>query len=90
MFNQLISNKFMSIAQIQNLYLEFLNNFPINLRPIISIGLAVLLVYAIIKIVKKDWIFIVVLIVLLPGSVPIMQSIWQGVVSFVKFLLNTK
>ncbi len=82
--------KFMSLADIQNLYLEFLNNFPAELRPIISLGVAVLLVYAIFKVVKKDWIYIVVLVVLLPGSVPFLKSIWEGVMTFVKFLLHTK
>lgn len=80
----------MPITEIQNLYLSFLNNFPLNLRPIISIGLAVLIVYSIFKVIKKDWIFLIALILLLPGSKPILQSVWQGVVAFVKFLLNTK
>ncbi len=74
--------------EIQNLYLEFLTNFPENLRPIISIGLAVLLVYAVLKVLKKDFIYIIALIVLLPASIPILKSVWEGVVGFVKFLLN--
>ncbi len=76
------------MQEIQNLYLEFLNNFPTELQPIISIGLAVLIIYSIFKVVKKDFIFIVVLIVLLPGSIPILKSIWEGIVNFVKFLLD--
>ncbi|MEK7618473.1 MAG: hypothetical protein AAB410_05005 [Patescibacteria group bacterium] len=76
------------MQEIQNLYREFLNNFPENLQPIISIGLAVLLVYAIFKVIKKDFIFIIALVVLLPASVPILKSVWQGVVGFIKFLLN--
>jgi hypothetical protein len=80
----------MSITDIQNLYLEFLNNFTPSLRPVISIGLAVLLVYSIFKVIKKDWIFLIALIILLPGSKTILQSVWQGIVEFVKFLLNTK
>ena len=76
------------MQEIQNLYREFLNNFPENLQPIISIGLAVLLVYAIFKVIKKDFIFIIALVVLLPASVPIIKSVWQGVVGFIKFLLN--
>jgi len=80
----------MSIGDIQNLYLEFLKNFPAGLQPIISIGLAVLIIYSIFKVIKKDWIFLIALVILLPGSKPILQSIWNGVVAFVKFLLNTK
>jgi hypothetical protein len=76
--------------EIQKLYLEFLANFPINLRPMISIGLAVLLVYFIIKVIKKDFLYIIGLIILLPASKPILQNIWQGIVVFVKFLLNSK
>jgi hypothetical protein len=80
----------MSLADIQNIYLQFLNNFPVSLRPVISIGVAVLIVYSIFKVIKKDWIFLIALIVLLPASQPILQSVWQGVVVFIKFLLNTK
>ena len=78
------------MAEIQNLYLKFLSNFPPNLQPIISIGLAVLIVYALIKVIKKDFLYIIVLIVLLPGSIPILQNIWQGIVTLIKFLLNIK
>jgi hypothetical protein len=80
----------MNLAQIQNTYLEFLNNFPIGLRPVISIGLAILIVYSIFKILKKDWIFLIALLLLLPASKPILQNIWETIVVVIKFLLNTK
>ena len=80
----------MSLADIQSTYLQFLSNFPASLRPLISIGLAVLIVYSIFKVLKKDWIFLIALLILLPASQPILQSVWQEVVVFIKFLLNTK
>ena len=80
----------MSLGDIQSTYLQFLSNFPVSLRPLISIGLAVLIVYSIFKVLKKDWIFLIALLILLPASQPIVQSIWQEVVIFIKFLLNTK
>jgi len=80
----------MSIADIQSLYLQFLANFPVTLRPLISIGVAVLIIYSIFKVIKKDWIFLIALVILLPASQPILQSVWQGIVAFIKFLLNTK
>ena len=80
----------MSITDIQSLYLEFLNNFPASIRPVVSIGLAVLIVYSLFKVLKKDWIFLIALVILLPASQPILESIWQGIVVFIKFLLNTK
>jgi len=76
------------MSEIQNIYLEFLLNFPEHLRPIISIGLAVLLIYAVFKVIKKDFIYIIALIILLPASIPILRNVWEGVVTFVKFLLK--
>jgi hypothetical protein len=78
------------MPDIQKMYLDFLINFPPTLRPMISIALAVLLVYAIFKVIKKDFIFIIALVVLLPASVPILKNVWQTVVVLIKFLLNTK
>ena len=78
----------MGLDQIQNLYLEFLKNFPAGLQPVISIGVAVFIIYSIFKVIKKDWIFLIALIVLLPTSKPVLVSAWQGLVSFIKFLLN--
>lgn len=80
----------MSLQDIQSIYLEFLKNFPPNLQPVISIGLAVLIIYSIFKVLKKDWIFLIALILLLPASKPILQNVWDIVVVFIKFLLNTK
>jgi hypothetical protein len=80
----------MSPADIQSTYLQFLNNFPAGVRPEISIGLAILIVYSIFKVLKKDWIFLIALVLLLPASKPILQNIWDTVVLFIKFLLNTK
>jgi hypothetical protein len=78
------------MSEIQNLYLLFLGNFPETLRPIISLGLALLVVYSVFKVIKKDFIYIIALVILLPASVPILKSVWQGLVAFVKFLLNIK
>lgn len=78
------------MSEIQNLYLLFLSNFPGPLRPVISLGLALLVVYSVFKVIKKDFIYIIALVILLPASVPILKSVWQGLVAFVKFLLNTK
>ena len=76
--------------EIQNLYSQFLGNFPAGTRPVISILLAVFFVYSILKVIKKDFIFIIVLVVLLPASIPILKNVWEGLVVLVKFLLNTR
>ncbi len=78
------------MSEIQNLYIQFLNFFPLGLRPLVSIAMAILLVYSIFKVIKKDFIFIILLVILLPGSIPILKMVWQTLLGFIKFLLNTK
>lgn len=75
---------------IQNLYLQFLSFFPPAIHPIVSVALAVLLVYAIIQVLRKDWIYIIVLVILLPASIPILKNLGQSVLDLIKFFLHTK
>lgn len=80
----------MNLLDIQNLYLEFLKNFPETLQPVISIGIAIFIVYSIIKVIKKDWIFIIALVVLLPASKEVLINAWHGIVEIIKFLVGAK
>ncbi len=76
-----------SIFQI---YTQFLGYFPANLHPLISFLLAILLVYGIIKVLQKEFVYIIVLVVLLPASLPILKNIWESVVNIINFLLAKK
>lgn len=73
---------------LQNLYNQFLNYFPGFLHPIISLILVVLLVYSIFQALKRNFIFIIILIVLLPASVPILKSVWEGILALIRLLLG--
>ncbi len=74
------------MADIQNLYFQFINLFPVGLQPIVSIALAVFIIYSVVQVVKRNFIYLILLVVLLPGSVPILKSIWEGVLTLIKFL----
>ena len=74
--------------KIESLYLQFLNYFPVQFQSIVSIGFALLLIYTIFRIVKKDFIFIILLVILVPASIPILQSIWDGLVMLLKFMFS--
>jgi uncharacterized membrane protein YqaE (UPF0057 family) len=78
------------MSEIQNLYLTFLSYFPSSVHGVVSLVLAALLVYAIFKTLKKDFIYLIVLVILLPASIPILQGVWQAVLGLLKFLLSTK
>ena len=75
----------MSLTDIQNMYLQFLNNFPVSLRPIISIGLAVLIVYSIFKVLKKDWIFLIALVILCRPASQFCKAFGRGLWCLLSF-----
>ncbi|MBX4186863.1 MAG: hypothetical protein KW802_01205 [Candidatus Doudnabacteria bacterium] len=76
--------------QIFSIYSQFLNYFPANLHGVVSLALAVLIVIGIFKVIRKDFIYIILLIVLLPASVPILKNIWDSVIGVIKFLLTKR
>ena len=76
--------------QIFSIYNQFLSYFPSNLHGIVSLALAVLIVIGIVKVIKKDFIYLILLIVLLPASIPILKNIWDSLSNIIKFLLTKR
>ena len=79
-----------SIDNLYSLYDQFLSNFPENTHGLISIGLAVLIVFGIYKVLKRQLVYLILLIILLPASIPILRNIWQQILEILKFLLSRK
>lgn len=73
---------------LQGLYDQFLSYFPTFLHPFISVALAVLLVIAIFQTIKKNFIFLIVLVVLLPASIPILKNVLDIFVNLIKYILG--
>lgn len=69
-------------------YNQILGYFPNFLHPYISVALAIFLVYSIFQVLKRNFIYLIVLIILLPASVPILKGVWEALVSIIKFLLG--
>lgn len=76
------------LDQIYSLYYQFLGYFPVQYHGIISLALAVLLVVAIFKVIKKNFVFIIVLVLLLPQAVPILKTVWESVLQLLQFLIK--
>ncbi len=76
--------------QIIDLYNQFVNVFPKGWQWAVSVTLAVLLAVAIFKVVKRQFIYIILLIVLLPASVPILKNVWANLLELLKFLLTKR
>ena len=76
--------------QIFSIYNQFLSFFPEHYHGLVSLVLAGVLAYAVFKVIKRQFIYIVLLIILLPASIPILKNIWDGVLNLLKFLLTKR
>jgi hypothetical protein len=77
-----------SPARIQDIYLQFLANFPIQFQPMVSVAVGLIIVFVVYRIIKRDFIFIIALVILVPTSIPVLKSVWGGIVSLLKYLFN--
>ncbi len=73
---------------LTGLYQQFLGFFPSFLHPFISIAVVIFLIYSIVQAIKSNFIWIIVLIVLLPASIPILKSVVDILIGFIKYLLG--
>ena len=76
--------------QIFSIYNQFLSYFPPNLHGIVSLALVALIVIGVVKVIRKDFIYIILLVVLLPASWPILKNVYESLVNIIKFLLSKK
>ncbi|TSA44854.1 hypothetical protein D4R52_03580 [bacterium] len=79
-----------SLDNIYEIYNQFLSYFPPHLHGWVSLFLAILLILGIYKVLKKQLIYIILLVILLPASVPILKNIWEQVLVLLQFLLSKK
>lgn len=72
---------------LEELYRQFLGFFPVFLQPVISLVIAIFLVFSIIQVIKRNFIYLILLVVLLPAAIPVLKEIWKSVLAVIKFLL---
>ena len=79
-----------SVARLYEIYDQFLNYFPANLHGLISVFLAGLLVLGIYKVLRRQLVWLILLVILLPASGPIVKNVWEQILELLKFLLSQK
>ena len=77
-----------SLQSLYSIYDQFLSYFPSSLHGWISLFLAILLVIGIYKVLRRQLVYLILLVVLLPASVPILKNVWEQVLLIIKFLLS--
>ncbi len=71
-----------------DIYNSILNIFPEFIRPVIPFIIAGLLVYSVIQVLKKNFIYLILLVVLLPSSIPVLKTVIDTLIGFLKYLLS--
>lgn len=75
---------------LQNIYAQFLSYFPNFLHPVISVIVAIFVIYSIVQALKRNFIYLIVLVVLLPASIPILKQVLDFLIEVVKYFLGAK
>lgn len=75
---------------IFSIYDQFLSYFPTNVHWLVSLFLAVLLVVGIYKVLRRQLVYLVLLVILLPASAPILKNVWEKILEVLRFLLTKK
>lgn len=71
-----------------NFYYQLLAYIPKPLHGAVSLFLAALILYAVWRVVKKNFWFILLLVILLPQAVPILKTLWESVYNIITFLVK--
>lgn len=69
-------------------YDVFITNFPLQYQGIVSLGLLAVIIIALYQLIKKNLLWIVLLVVLVPASLPILSNIGTGLLEFLKYIVS--
>ena len=74
------------IGFITAAYNQFLSLFPAPLQGLVSLIVLIALAVGFIKLIRYHWLFILVLIILVPLLIPVFRSFFLGIWQFALFL----
>ncbi|OGE75985.1 MAG: hypothetical protein A3C85_00800 [Candidatus Doudnabacteria bacterium RIFCSPHIGHO2_02_FULL_48_21] len=77
-----------SLQNFYSIFEQFLSYFPEKLHGLISIFLAILLVIGVYKVIRRQLVYLILLIILLPAAGPILQNVWEQILDLLRFLVS--
>lgn len=69
-------------------YDTFIANFPAQYQGLISLGLLAVLVIGLYQLIKKSLLWLALLILFVPASIPIISKIGQSLLEFLKYIVS--
>ncbi|MBI4128189.1 MAG: hypothetical protein HY459_03920 [Parcubacteria group bacterium] len=75
------------MQKLSALYDRFLSLFPPEWHTVVSIAIIVLLVWWLLKLIKHNLIFIILLVIFVPASIPILVQIVNALIDFINRII---
>jgi hypothetical protein len=76
------------MAMLFQAYDVFISNFPAQYQSLISLGLLAVIVIAIFQLIRKSLLWLFLLVLFVPASIPILSKIGQGIIEFLKYIVG--
>ena len=77
-----------ALTQIFTFYNKFLEVIPEPFRPLVSIIVGLCIIVAIFQVIRREFVWLIVLVILLPASVPILKELLAVLLQFLKYLFG--
>ena len=75
------------VDQLIAIYDRFITLFPAGIQWIISLAIFISVVVGVINLIRRNFIFLLLLVILIPASIPLLRSILNGILAFLRYLL---
>lgn len=69
-------------------YDAFIGNFATQYQGLISLGLLAIIIIVLFHLVRKNILWLVLLVIFVPASLPILRKIGEGILLFLQYILG--
>ena len=75
------------LAQIYSLWTQFLTLFPGSIHWLVSLVIFIFLIKVIVGLIKKSFVWLLLLILFVPASIPLIREIFTSLIEFLQLVL---
>ncbi len=71
-----------------DIFTSFVSAFPHFLQPYVAILVGVFLVFTLVQIIRRQFVWLIALVILLPSSVAILRSVGEALAGMLRYLFS--
>ncbi len=69
-------------------YANLLSHFPGHYHSLVSLVVLAILVLTLVQLIRKSWLYLLLLLIFVPAAIPVMSSLGQGILEFLRYIAN--